>query len=170
MSVSSRPNRSAILPLSPTFTPFVGEAAPELYFSMSVQAVGLSADSDAGNRLVLARLQQAMPPGTRLISDTVRFSPGAMLVGRRRKLLSFTVTGEGTLLRDVDPEEVRRAVLGCSPEAAAEACSRNVLAGPPRHSSRPDWLPYIVPVKLPILPWRIRVVVDWDAAARLAMK
>ena len=66
----------SFLTLSPTFTPFVGEVSPDLYLSMSLQAVGLAADSAAADRVALTRLQDAMPPGTRLISDTMRFSPG----------------------------------------------------------------------------------------------
>ncbi len=80
------------LPLSPTFTPFVGEVSDELFLSMSVQAVGLSID-EAGQRDCPWPLAETMPPGTRLILDTVRFTSGCgrgrrwqhQLLGHRRR-------------------------------------------------------------------------------------
>ena len=51
-------------------------------------------------------------------------------------------------------------------------CSRNATSWPrrPEITLGPDWLPYIIPINLPVLPWRIRVDVDWDGAAKLAMQ
>ncbi len=162
------PDSVTYLTLSPTFTPFEGEAAPELSLSMSVQAVGLVADATAGNKVALARLQGAMPPGTRLISDTVRYIPGSVNVVDGRTI-RFSTTAEGTLLRGVDTEAVRSAVLGMTPEAATAALAeRFALARRPQISLGPDWLPYIVPTNVPALPWRVRVIVDWDRAAQIA--
>lgn len=158
------------IPLSPTFTPFVGEVSPDLYLSMSVQAVGLAVDLAAANRAAMTRLQASMPPGTRLISDTLRYIPGAVVLEDPRTV-SFSVTGEGTLLRGADEAAVRSAILGLSPEEAEKVLLEQFsLALPPDIRLGPDWLPYIVPIKLPLLPWRIRVVVDWDTAAQLAMR
>jgi hypothetical protein len=55
-------------------------------------------------------------------------------------------------------------------EAASLLQERYQLATRPEIELGPDWLPYIVPVNLPVLPWRIRVEVDWDGAAKLAMR
>ena len=111
-----------------------------------------------------------MPPGTRLISDTIRFSPGQVLL-EDPKTLALSLTGEGTLLREIDADAVRSAVLGLPPEEARRVLAeRFALARPRRSRLGPDWLPYVVPVKLPVLPWRIRVKVDWDAALQLAMR
>lgn len=155
--------------LSPTFTPFVGEVSPELFLSMSVQAVGLVVDAKAGNDVALARLRSEMPPGSRLISDTVRFIPGSVAVEDARTV-SFSVIAEGMLMRGIDTGAVRAAITGMSPDrAAAVLAERFALAEKPEISLGPDWLPYIVPVDLPVLPWRIRVIVDWDRAASLAM-
>ena len=160
----------SFLTLSPTFTPFVGEVSPDLYLSMSVQAVGLAADAAAGNRVALTKLQESMPPGTRLISDTVRFLPGSVRL-EDPKTLAFSLTGEGTLLRELDEGAVRSMVLGLSPEEAKRMLTeRFALARPPQIDLGPSWLPYLVPIKLPVLPWRIRVKVDWDAAAQWAMR
>lgn len=160
----------SFLTLSPTFTPFVGEVSPDLYLSMSLQAVGLAADSEAADRVALARLQEAMPPGTRLISDTVRFAPGPVQL-EDPKTLALSLTGEGTLLREIDAGAVRSAVLGRSPEEAGRILAdRFALARPAKIALGPDWLPYVVPAKLPLLPWRIRIKVDWDTAAQLAMR
>ncbi len=157
------------LALSPSFTPFVGEVSPELYLRMSVQAVGLSVDRAAAEQVALARLRAAMPPGTRLIAESVRYTVGPAVVDAQGRV-NFAVTAEGTLLRGVDVGEVRRAILNLSPEEAADVLlSRFPIAAPPEISLGPDWLPYIVPVNLPSLPWRIRVNINWDAAARLAV-
>ncbi|MCU0509420.1 MAG: baseplate J/gp47 family protein [Anaerolineae bacterium] len=164
------PESVTYIALSPTFTPFVGEVSEDLFLSMSVQAVGLAVEQTEANKIALARLQEAMPPGTRMISDTVRFIPGAV-VSQDDGSVSFTVTAEGQLLRSVDTTAIRRAVLGLSDEEATRVLAdRFDLAGPPEISRGPDWLPYIIPVNLPSLPWRIRVEVDWDEAARIAMR
>lgn len=164
------PESVTYIALSPTFTPFVGEVSEELFLSMSVQAVGLAVEQTEANKAALAQLQQAMPPGTRMISDTVRFIPGAV-VTQDDGSVSFTMTAEGELLRAVDSAAMRRAVLGLSEEAASDLLQeRFALARPPEITRGPQWLPYIIPVNLPSLPWRIRIEVDWDEAARIAMR
>lgn len=164
------PESIKYIAMSPSFTPFVGEVSEDLFLSMSVQAVGLAVDQAEANTAALAELQAAMPPGTRLISDTVRFIPGSVVSGADGDV-GFSVTAEGTLLREVDANGVRNAALGKEPkEVASLLQQRFALAKPPEVELGPDWLPYIIPVNVPSLPWRIRVVVDWDAAARLALE
>jgi hypothetical protein len=158
------------LPLSPTFTPFVGEVSEDLFLSMSVQAVGLAVEQASANDAALAQLQELMPPGTRLISDTIRFIPGAVGTGEDGSV-GFSVTAEGTLLRPIDANAIRKTVLGMDPVEAAGVLERRfALARRPEVKLGPDWLPYVIPVNLPALPWRSRVIVDWDAAAQLAMQ
>lgn len=164
------PESVSYLALSPTFTPFVGEVAPELTLNMTVQAVGLNVDIRTAQQVGLAQLQSAMPPGTRLISDTIRFIPGAVSVPDE-KTVKFEITAQGTLLRGIEQEAARSAVVRLTPaEAAQVLMARFQLAKSPEIRLGPDWLPYIVPVQLPAFPWRIRVIVDWDDAAALAMK
>jgi hypothetical protein len=164
------PESIQFLPLSPAFTPFVGEVSEDLFLSMSVQAVGLAVDQTEANKAALVELQEAMPPGTRLVSDTIRFIPGSVVAGADGGV-GFSVTAEGTILRSVETNAMRNVVLGMDPEQATrELQQRFALAQPPEITLGPDWLPYVVPVNLPALPWRIRVIVDWDEAARLAMK
>ncbi len=156
------------LALSPTFTPFVGEVSPELTLNMTVQAVGLSVDTAAAQQIAMQRLQDAMPGGTRLISDTVRFFPGSVSVPDEKRI-QFDMTAQGVLLRGIDRDAVRSAAVGLSPEQATKVLmERFQLARAPEIHLGPDWLPYVVPVNLPILSWRIRVDVDWDGAAQLA--
>jgi hypothetical protein len=156
--------------LSPTFTPFVGEVAEQLNLNMSVQAVGLLVDGRRGDELALVRLRQEMPPGSRLISDTIKFIPGAVVVEDARTV-SFTIIAEGLLLRGVDVAAVRAAVLGLKPDQAAQTLAdRFPFARPPKVHLGPDWLPYIVPTEVPLLPWRIRVVVDWDGGVEMARR
>mgnify|MGYP000897896652 CR=1 FL=1 len=50
------PDSISVLPLSPAFTPFVGEVSDELFLSMSVQAVGLAVDQAEANAAALAVL------------------------------------------------------------------------------------------------------------------
>jgi hypothetical protein len=55
------------------------------------------------------------------------------------------------------------------PEKAAEILEeRFPLARLPLVHLGPDWLPYIVPTEIPVLPWRIRIAIDWDDAAEVA--
>jgi hypothetical protein len=163
------PESVEYLAMSPTFAPFVGEVSPDLSLSMSAQAVGLAVDSGAGSEAALARMQAAMPPGTRLISDTIRFIPGSVKVEDPRTV-AFDITAEGRLLRPIDTRAIRTAIMGMDPdEAAGLVQERYELAKRPEVRLGPEWLPYIVPRNLPLLPWRIRVNVDWDGAADLAM-
>jgi hypothetical protein len=148
----------------------VGEVSEDLFLSMSVQAVGLSVDQAEANKAALAKLQEAMLPGTRLISDTIKFIPGAVTAGEDGGV-RFSVSAEGTALRSLDTAAIRSAVLGQEPkQASAMLQQRFSLARAPEIKLGPDWLPYVVPVNLPSLPWRIRVVVNWDEAARVATK
>lgn len=157
------------LVLSPTFTPFVGEVSPDLFLSMSVQAVGLVVDSQAGQKVALARLESAMPPGTRLISDTIRYIPGSVVM-RDPQTISFSITAEGTLLRNIDSGAVRSAITRLDPEEARQLLmTRFSLSESPTIELGPPWPFFDPPARLPALPWRIRVTVDWDAAAALAM-
>jgi hypothetical protein len=160
------PETVSFLALSPTFAPFVGEVSPDLFLNMSVQAVGLVVDTDAGKTAALSRLQDAMPPGTRLISDTLRYIPGGVVV-RDPQTVSFSISA-GLLLDAIDKQSVRSAVLGMTPEASRELARRFSFAEPPEIQLGPEWLPYIVPTNLPLVPWRIRVNIDWDSAAQLA--
>lgn len=163
-----QPESISYLALSPSFTPFVGEVSPDLYLSMSVQAVGLMVDQAGADQAALAELQAAMPPDTRLIAESVRTTNGPALV-EDEQTVAFSVTAEGTLLRGLDVAAVRKAILGLSPEEATRVLGERFrIAVEPEIVLGPDWLPYVVPVRLPVLPWRIRVVVDWDAAALLA--
>ncbi len=162
------PESISYLALSPSFTPFIGEVSPELYLSMSVQAVGLVIDQAGADQAALTALQAAMPADTRLIAKSVRTTNGPAVVEDAQTVV-FSVTAEGTLLRGLDVEAVRKAILGLSPEAASRVLAQRFrIAVEPEIKLGPDWLPYVVPVRLPVLPWRIRVVVDWDAAVRLA--
>jgi hypothetical protein len=164
-------NSVQFIALSPTFTPFVGEVSDDLFLSMSVQAIALAVDQDAANEVALARLQAAMPSGTKMISDTIRFIPDAMATSNSDGSLNFGVTAQGTLLRSINTDEVRKAALGLSPQEAQRVLAQRFsLARRPEINLGPDWLPYVVPVNLPELPWRIRVLVDWDQAARIALQ
>jgi hypothetical protein len=163
------PDAVTYLALSPTFVPFVGDVSPDLSLNMSVQAVGLAVDTRSGDDLALSRLQAGLTPGTRLISDTVRYIPGAITVLTDTKTVNFSLTAQGTSLRAVDMDAVRTTALGMTPDhASAVLAERFPLALAPEVSLGPDWLPVIVPTHVPAIPWRIRVKVDWDQAAQLA--
>jgi hypothetical protein len=137
---------------------------------MSVQAVGLVVDTLAGQKVALDRLESAMPPGTRLISDTIRFIPGSVVV-QDPQTISFSITAEGMLLRNIDSGAVRSAITRLDSEEAKQLLTgRFSLSEAPTIEMGPHW-PFLDPsVRLPALPWRIRVTVDWDAAAALAMR
>ncbi len=122
------PESINFLALSPSFTPFVGEVSEDLFLSMSVQAVGLAVDQAEANKAALVRLQEAMPPGTRLISDTIRFIPGSVVTGADGQV-GFSVTAEGTALRPVDANEVRRRGAGHGPERGGRRPARTLRPG-----------------------------------------
>jgi hypothetical protein len=164
------PESVTYLAMSPTFAPFVGEVADELFLSMSVQAIGSMVDARSGNGSARNRLLQMMPPGSRLISDTLRFQPSNVRVNDAGTMV-FEVNADGTLLRGPDSDAVRELIKGMTPaEAVAALQARYRLSEAPQVRLGPDWLPGIVPTHLPVIPWRIRVLVDWDAGADAATK
>ena len=131
------PESIQFLPLSPSFTPFVGEVSEDLFLSMSLQAVGLAVDQTEANKAALAKLQEAMPPGTRLISDTIRFIPGSVVLAADGGV-GFSVTSEGTVLRPVETTAIRNAVLGMEPEQATNVIQqRFALGAAARDHARP---------------------------------
>ena len=135
-----------------------------------MQAVGLVVDTGSGDDVALQRLQSAMPPGSRLVSDTVHYIPGSVIV-QSDKAVNFSITAQGTLLRSIDSAGVRNAIAGLTAsEAISVLRDRFDLASDPSITLGPDWLPIVVPSKVPDLPWRIRVDVDWDRAAQIALR
>jgi hypothetical protein len=55
-------------------------------------------------------------------------------------------------------------------QAVAALKDHFALASDPRIELGPDWLPMVVPTRVPSLPWRIRVDVDWDTATQIALR
>ncbi|HEX9116138.1 MAG TPA: hypothetical protein VGA61_08725, partial [Anaerolineae bacterium] len=164
------PESVSYLAMSPAFTPFVGDVSPDLHLSMSVQATGLIVDTSAGNAVALDRLQRNMPPGSRLVADSVRYIPGSVSM-QDDKTIAFSITAQGTLLRGIDVAAARSAVQGLPPDKAVTKLEdRFALAAPPAIALGPDWLPLVVPTEVPLVPWRIRVTIDWDAAVALAKR
>jgi hypothetical protein len=158
------------LAMSPTFTPFVGDVSPQLSLSMSVQAVGLVVDTTSGDGVALQRLEMAMPPGSRLVADSVHYIPGSVTV-QSDTAVGFSITVQGTLLRAIDTARARNTIAGMTPSQAVAALKDHfALASDPRIELGPDWLPMVVPTRVPSLPWRIRVDVDWDTATQIALR
>ena len=124
------PESVSFLALSPTFTPFVGEVSPDLYLSMSVQAVGLAADCDAATGLLGPGCRSPCP------GHTIDFRYGALqprlgACWRTRKTLVFTLTGEGTLLRrDQMRAPCGARSFGLPPAEAKQVLARAILRWP----------------------------------------
>jgi len=112
-----------------------------------------------------------MPPGTRLISDTIRFSPGPVRLEDPKTLCAFA-DRRGTLLREI--ERGCRAGARCwglQPEEASRVLAeRFALARPPEIHLGTGLAAVCRPTQAAGAPLAIRVKVDWDAAGAVAMR
>jgi len=145
--------------IAQAFSGFNDEEADQLELNLSVLAQGTAVEDALISEAALTELRQAVPPRGRLVADTllVQRQPGATAIERT---LQFTVTASADYVIPIDPDEVSAAIAGLTPAAAsAEVQRRWQLARPPEIYRDPEFLS-----TLPVLPNRIQVRVEYDAA------
>ncbi len=141
--------------LAETFDHFVDEPADTLKLRLRVLARGLAVDSAAGRQIALRVMQTQIPSGSRLLMDSVRYQRGAVTVQEGRVTYSLTATGE--VISDIDRAAVRAAIAGLPlDEAQARLAAQWPLASPPEIRLQPAWIG-----RVPWIPFRIRVQIDW---------
>ena len=139
-----------------SFDQYNDEQASELNGLVRVLAQGMAVDERQANQVILSALEQKVPERAKLVIDsvTVQRQPGAEFSGGT---VAFTMTVGADYTTPIDPDEVRDAVAGHTPEEAVQALKeRWLLAGEPDIFLDPEWKG-----TLPNIGSRIQVRVDY---------
>ena len=138
-----------------TFDRFVDEPADTLRLRLRVLARGLAVDEAAGRQIALRVMQAQIPAGSRLLRDRVRFQRGP--VTARGGQVTYRLTATGEMVGDIDRAAVRAAIAGLPvDQARARLAEQWPLVSPPEIRLQPGWIR-----RVPWIPFRIRVHIDW---------
>jgi hypothetical protein len=131
---------------------FLTEQADTLGLHMRLLITGLAVDRDNAEAVAYARLARSLPSGYELVGAD--FELGEMAeepIGSGD--LAFFVTARGYAAAHLEPQVVRRVVLGKPVSRAAERLDAELpLAESPQIEVWPEWFPW-----MPVLPMRISV-------------
>ncbi|MEI2692704.1 MAG: baseplate J/gp47 family protein [Anaerolineae bacterium] len=170
------------LVLDETYDRFTDEAADEVTLRLRLLATALAVDGAAADEMALQAMGQKIPRRGQMLTDSVRFSRGPATVTQEGDVvvISFPNTASSVVVLDVDPAAVRAAIRGMTPEDAVATLQRTWrLQGAPELALGPqwiepvlrrldfDWLPLPVAGRVPWLPFRTHVNVQF-AASQLA--
>ncbi|MCS7221860.1 MAG: baseplate J/gp47 family protein [Anaerolineae bacterium] len=152
------PESISTLILAETFDHFLDEPADTLGLRLRVLARGLAVNGAAGEQIAHQAMQAQIPGRARVLADRVRYQPGPVTVLEERVMYSLTATGE--IVSDIDKASVRAAIVGLPLDEARAVLAREwPLAAPPEIRLEPDWIG-----RVPWVPFRIRVQVDWTGS------
>ena len=141
-----------------SFDQYNDEEAKQLSGSVRVLAQGLAVNEQEATDVVLTKLQGQVPERGRLVLDSVRAQRQPQSESTSNSV-TFTMTVTADYTTPIDPDEVRAAVAGLAPDAAAQTLQeRWLIQGTPEVYLDPAWKGV-----LPTLPSRIQVRVDYGA-------
>ncbi len=141
---------------SSAFDKFNDDEGDTLNLNLRLLAQGTTLDQQQTNEAMLAALRANVPPGGRLVANSVatQREPGAVALGRQ---VQFTMTAVAEYVVPIDPREVTNAIAGKTPEeAVAILMAQWPLARPPEIYRDPEWR-----AALPTFPSRIQVRIDY---------
>lgn len=139
-----------------SFDQYGDEVAQQLSGTVRVLAQGLAVNEQEATDVILSELEAQVPERGRLVLDSVRAQrqPGSEATSTT---VVFTMTVSADYTTPIDPDEVRNAVAGLPPDAAATAIQeRWVIEGTPDIYLDPAWRGIV-----PNLGSRIQVRVDY---------
>lgn len=164
------------LVLDETFDRFTDEAADEVTLRLRLLATALAVDGTAADEMALQALGQKIPRRAQMLTDSLRFSRGTATVSQEGDVvtISFPNTASSVVVLDVDPAAVRAAIRGMTPAEAVATLQRTWrLQETPELTLGPDWiepllrrldfdwLPMQVADRVPWLPFRTHVDVQF---------
>lgn len=152
------PESISTLILAETFDHFLDEPTDTLGLRLRVLARGLAVNGAAGEQIAHRAMQAQIPGRARVLADRVRYQSGPITVLEERVMYSLTATGE--IVSDIDKASVRAAIVGLPLDEAKAVLAREwPLAAPPEIQLEPNWIG-----RVPWVPFRIRVQVDWTGS------
>lgn len=140
-----------------TYSAFVGDPADTLGVTIRASVQALVVDQRAANQAALARLTADIPPGRRLILDSVAYKNGPIQYAREAGTATIVIAASGNVAAYIDVERARQRIAGLSVEAATAILNREWLLDP-RQPPQINISPFFF-WQLPILPARISIEV-----------
>lgn len=156
------PESVETLVMSMVYDSFTDEAKNTVGLTMRLLARAIAVDDRGGEELALRALQAQMPPDSRLLANSLKYSTGMFTVQEenQQKVVDFSVSASGTVVENVDSARIRAAVAGLTPAEAQTVVQQTWnLRQPPEVTVTPDWLG-----RLPYIPFRVKVHVDYERA------
>lgn len=149
---------AVVLVLNEIYSERIGEPADTLSLEMRVVVQGAVVNEQHARQVAYAALADRVGPNSRILDDTLTFTRGEELGVDEERRITFLMTGTGEVAADIDPNHVRRVVTGQpAGRAADELSTLYPLAGRPVMELWPNWFG-----RLPLLPFRIEVYVDYS--------
>lgn len=139
-----------------TYDAFVGDAADTLTITIRATVRALIVDEQSARSAALARLSAQIPPGRRLVLDSIRYERGP--VRTENGQTTFTLSASGNIAAAVDVDRVRQRIAGMDVQTALDTLNQGWLLDPRRAPEIEVW-PAILG-RLPALPIRIGVSVE----------
>jgi hypothetical protein len=141
---------------SAVFDKFNDDEGDSLNLSLRILAQGTTLNQEQTNEAVLAALRASVPPGGRLVANSVATSREPTSVAQGRTV-QFTMTAVADYVVPIAPGEVSAAIAGLTPEQAISTLTaRWPLVRPPEIYRDPEWVE-----TLPTFPSRIQVRIDY---------
>lgn len=139
-----------------TYDAFVGDAADTLTITIRANVRALIVDEQSARSAALAKLSAQIPPGRRLVLDSIQYERGP--VRTENGQTTFTLSASGNVAAAVDAERVRQRIAGMDVQSALDTLNQGWLLDPRRAPEIEVW-PAILG-RLPVLPIRIGVSVE----------
>ncbi len=170
------PETVGTLVIDETFDRFTDEAADEVTLRLRMLATALAVDGAAADEMALRAMGEKIPRRGQMVSDSVRFNRGPATVSSEGDavVISFPNTASSVVVLDIDPAAVRASIRGMTPGEAVATLQNNWrLQSPPELMLGPDWiepllrrldfdwLPLPVADRVPWLPFRTHVNVQF---------
>jgi len=170
------PESVGTLVLDETYDRFTDEAANEVTLRLRLLATALAVDGAAADEMALRAMGEKIPRRSQMLSDSVAFSRGPATVEAAgdAAVITFPNTASSVVVLDIDPAAVRSAIRGMSPSEAIATMQNNWrLQTTPELTLGPDWiepllrrldfdwLPLPVADRVPWLPFRTQVNVQF---------
>lgn len=142
--------------LAQSFDQYSDEPAQQLSGSIRVLVQGLAVNEQQATDLILKKLEAQVPERGKLVLDSIRAQrrPGSEATTTS---VTFTMTVSADYTTPIDPDELRRAVAGMTPEEAKRTIREQwLINGEPEIYLDPAWRGV-----LPTLINRMQVRIDY---------
>ena len=160
-----------------TYDRFTDEAAGEVTLRLRILATALAVSGKEADEMALRALGEKIPRRGRMQADSVNYTRGPAVVTEEGDavVITFDDTASSVVVLDIDPAAVRGSIRGQRPDEAVASLEQTWrLQAPPQLTLGPDWLqpilrkldfdwlPLPVADRVPWLPFRTTVQVQFE--------